>query len=191
MTTPNSATVPLPVHPPRHPHKNMIETERLILRPFNETDFEDLKGVWGDLETMSFYANIYSDEQMKEIISEQIQTFKEHGYGLYVVIEKENGSFLGDCGITTQDIDGVEEYEIGYRIKKEYWGLGYAPEAAQAVKEYAFNSLKLERLCSYMESSHQQSRRVAEKIGMKLEKEYLNPNNRNSFTSVYSINANQ
>ena len=165
----------------------MIETKRLILRPFEESDFEDLKSVWGDSETMSFYAEIHSEEKMKEIISEQIHTFQKYGYGLFVVKEKENGLFIGDCGITTQDIDGVEEYEIGYRIKKDHWGLGYASEAARAVKEYAFENLKLERLCSYMESSHQQSRRVAEKIGMKLEKEYSNPNNRNLPTTVYSI----
>ena len=170
----------------------MIETERLILRPFEESDFEDLKSVWGDSETMLFYAEIHSEEKMKEIISEQIHTFQKYGYGLFVVLEKYDGSFIGDCGITIQDIDRVNEYEIGYRIKKEHWGVGYAPEAARAVKKYGFETLHLKKLCSYMESAHKQSRRVAEKIGMKVEKEYLNPNNRNLLTTVYSTtNANQ
>ena len=165
----------------------MIETDRLFLRPFQESDFEDLKSVWGDRETMSFYPEPYSDERIREGISKQINTFKKNGYGLFAVLDKNTGAFLGDCGITIQDIDGVEEYEIGYHIKKEHWGLGYAPEAARAVKRYGFETLKLRKLSSYMESTHKQSRKVAEKIGMKLEKEYLNPNNRNLPTTVYSI----
>ena len=170
----------------------MIETGRLVLRPFRKSDFEDLKSVWGDRETMSFYPEIYSDKRMREIVSEQIATYDKYGYGLFVVLEKYNGSFVGDCGITIQDIDGVDEYEIGYRIKKEHWGVGYATEAALAVKKYGFETLHLKKLCSYMESAHKQSRRVAEKIGMKVEKEYLNPNNRNLLTTVYSTtNARQ
>ena len=165
----------------------MIETDRLFLRPFQESDFEDLKSVWGNRETMSFYPEPYSDERIREGISKQINTFEKHGYGLFAVLDKNTGAFLGDCGITIQDIDGVEEYEIGYHIKKEHWGLGYAPEAARAVKRYGFETLKLRKLSSYMESAHKQSRKVAEKIGMKLEKEYLNPNNRNLPTTVYSI----
>ncbi|MCG8526242.1 MAG: GNAT family N-acetyltransferase [Opitutales bacterium] len=165
----------------------MIETDRLFLRPFQESDFEDLKSVWGNRETMSFYPEPYSDERIREGISKQINTFEKHGYGLFAVLDKNTGAFLGDCGITIQDIDGVEEYEIGYHIKKEHWGLGYAPEAAWAVKRYGFETLKLRKLSSYMESTHKQSRKVAEKIGMKLEKEYLNPNNRNLPTTVYSI----
>lgn len=164
----------------------MIETNRLVLRPFKESDFEDIRSVWGDRETMSFYPEPYSDDRIKKIASEQINTFEKHGYGLLAVLEKKSNSFVGDCGITIQDIDGVQEFEIGYRIKKESWGLGYATEAALAVKKYGFETLHLKKLCSYMESTHKQSRRVAEKIGMKVEKEYLNPNNRNLPTIVYS-----
>ncbi len=165
----------------------MIETERLILRPFREEDFEDVKSVWGDKETMSFYPQPYSDDRIVEIISKQINQYSKHGYGLFAVLNRTTGSFIGDCGITIQNIDGSEEYEIGYRIKKELWGFGYAAEAALAVKEYGFGTLKLKKLCSYMESSHRQSRRVAEKVGMKREKEYSNPNNRDLLTTVYSI----
>ena len=166
----------------------MIETDRLILRPFLESDFEGLKSVWGDRETMSFYPEAFPDEQIKKIISNQIATYEAHGYGLFVLLAKADGSVIGDCGITIQNIDGIKEYEIGYRIAKTYWGMGYAPEAAEAIKRYGFETLKLEKLCSYMESAHKQSRRVAEKIGMKFEKEYQNMDNRGLPTTVYSIN---
>ncbi|MBK1877084.1 GNAT family N-acetyltransferase [Pelagicoccus mobilis] len=165
----------------------MIETERLILRPFLESDFEGAKSVWGDRETMSFYPEPYSDERIKKAITKQIGTFEEGGYGLFALIEKESTCFVGDCGITVQDIDGAQEFEIGYHLNRSFWGRGYAVEAALAVKRYGFETLKLQKLCSYMESAHQQSRRVAEKVGMTLEKEYLNPNNRNLPTTVFSI----
>ena len=169
----------------------MIETDRLTLRPLRETDFEALKCIWGDSETMSFYAESYSDERIEEAISKQIATYEKYGYGLFAVLEKENGSLIGDCGITIQNIDQTNEFEIGYHINKQHWGFGYATEAAQAVKQYGFKTLEIKKLFSYMESTHKQSRRVAEKIGMKLEKEYMNPNNRNLATTVYSItNAN-
>jgi len=170
----------------------MIETDRLILRPLEESDFEALKSIWGDGETMSFYAEPYSDERIKEIIFKQITTYQNDGFGLFAVLDKTNGSLIGDCGITIQHIDGVDEFEIGYHIRKQHWGLGYAAEAAGAIKRYGFEVLKIDKLCSYMETKHKQSRRVAEKIGMKVEKEYRNPRNRNLDTIVYSIkNANK
>ena len=165
----------------------MIETDRLLLRPFRESDFEDAKGIWGDRETMSFYPEPYSDERIRKALTRQRESFEKNGYGLFALIEKSSGAFVGDCGITLQDIDGVQEYEIGYHIRKTHWGLGYAAEAGLAVKQYGFETLKLMKLCSYMESTHTQSRRVAEKLGMKIEKEYLNPNNRDLPTTVYAI----
>lgn len=171
----------------KHQEKMIIETDRLILRPFLESDFEDAKSVWGDAETMSFYPQPYSDKRIREGIRKQIETFEQDGYGLFAVLEKSSGSYIGDCGITIQNIDGVREFEIGYHVKKECWGFGYATEAAQSVKKYGFETLKLSRLCCYMESSHQKSRKVAERIGMKVEKEYLNPANRNLPTTVYSV----
>ena len=164
-----------------------LETERLLLRPYRLTDLEDAIRVMGDAETMCFYPEPFSEEKIRAMIERQIHTFADHGYGLFAVFEKSSGRFIGDCGITVQNIDGVEELEIGYRFAKETWGKGYAPEAAQAVKQYGLNTLKLKRLCSYMGSDHLQSRRVAEKIGMQLEKEYLNPNNRNLPTVVYAV----
>lgn len=183
----NNTHINLDTQPTHLTLRAMIETDRLILRPFQRTDFEDVKSVWGDKETMSFYPQPYSDDRIEEIISRQIDLFAKHGYGLFAVLNKATGAFIGDCGITIQMIDGTEEHEIGYRIKKKCWGFGYAVEAALAVKEYGFKTLKLKKLCSYMESSHKQSRRVAEKIGMKRDKEYSNPNNRDLLTTVYSI----
>ncbi|TLD71726.1 GNAT family N-acetyltransferase [Phragmitibacter flavus] len=164
-----------------------IETERLILRPFSWEDIDDEFSIVGDSETMSFYAKPYTRDEVAKIVSKNIRTFKDSGYGLFSVIEKETGSYVGDCGITLQIIDGEEELEVGFRIRKECWGRGFAPEAARAMIQYGFEKLKLEKLYSYMAKDHHQSRRTAEKAGMTLEKEYRNPRNRDIITTVYSI----
>ena len=172
---------------PHFMHKMNLETTRLNLRPFQKSDVDHAFAVLGDAGTMLFYPSPYSKEQVGTIIRRNIESFETHGYGLFAVLETDTGAFVGDCGITVQNIDGQVEFEIGYRIRKDRWGLGYAPEAAEAIKSYGFQHLRMKKLCSYMPSDHIQSRRVAEKIGMQLEKEYQNPRNRGIFTSVYSI----
>ncbi|MGE9295943.1 MAG: GNAT family N-acetyltransferase [Puniceicoccales bacterium] len=167
-----------------------IETERLLLRPFREVDLDDEFSVVGDAETMSFYPKPYSKEEVAKIIAKNIQTFETSGYGLFAVIDKRNGEYLGDCGITIQTINGEEEFEVGYRIRKEHWGQGFAPEAARAIVAYGFQKLGLKKLCSYMAKDHHQSRRTAEKAGMTLQKEYRNQRNRDILTTVYVIENN-
>lgn len=164
-----------------------LETARLILRPLQQGDLDGMLSVLGDPDTMAFFPEPYSRERLKVIIQKQMQLFETKGYGLFAVIEKDSGHFIGECGITVQDIDGHDELEIGYCFAKETWGLGFAPEAAAAMRDYGFEQLGLEKLYSYMASDHLQSRRVAEKIGMTLEKEYRNPNNRNFPTTIYAI----
>ena len=164
-----------------------ITTDRLLLRPYRVDDIGAAYGVLGDPETMSFYPRPYTLEEVKHIVEKNIRTYKEQGYGMFGVIEQTSGAFIGDCGITLQVIDGAEELEIGYRIGKAYWGRGYAAEAARAIRDYGFQQLGLKKLCSYMASDHRQSRRVAEKLGMQVVKEYRNPRNRDLPTTVYSI----
>ena len=105
-----------------------IETSRLCLRPYEEADLRDALAVLGDRQTMSFYPQVYSEEQVAEMIRQSIDTHRRHGYGRFAVIENVSGDFIGDCGITIQNIDGKEEYEVGYRIDKSRWGRGYAHE---------------------------------------------------------------
>jgi RimJ/RimL family protein N-acetyltransferase len=163
-----------------------IETARLRLRPYVETDLSDALAVLGDSGTMSFYPQPYSEEQVAAILRKNIDSYNLHRYGLFAVIEKDSGRFVGDCGITLPNIDGKDEYEVGYRIGKAWWGRGYAPEAAAAIVTYGFGTLGLARLCSHMPADHLQSRRVAEKLGMVLEKQFLNSRNRGYLTCVYA-----
>ncbi len=166
-----------------------LQTKRLVLRPYSSGDLESLHRFLGDPETMSYYPEPYSRERVQGVIERNQKTWRESHFGLLVVIQRENNEIVGDCGITLQNIDGTREFEVGYRFSKDYWGRGYALEAAKAVVEYGFRTLGSRRLCSYMPTEHHASRRVAEKVGMTFEKSFRNSNNRGVLTSVYSISA--
>ena len=96
---------------------------------------------------------------------------EEFGYGLFSVILKSENLLIGDCGLEHMDVEGEQKTELGYDFRSDYWNQGYATEAASAVRDFAFYSLKLPGLISLIRKGNQSSRRVAEKVGMDLEKE--------------------
>jgi ribosomal-protein-alanine N-acetyltransferase len=80
---------------------------------------------------------------------------------------------VGDCGLTRQSVDGVDEIEIGYHVRRDFWGRGYAPEAARACQAYGFTQLGAAHLISLIRPENLPSRRVAEKTGLSLWKEVV------------------
>lgn len=104
-------------------------------------------------------------------IERNIQRYTQHGFGLWTLILKESGDLIGDCGLVLQEIDGVEEVEIGYHVHRDLWGQGLATEAAQACRDYGFSQLGFDKLISLINPANIASRRVAEKNGMRLIKE--------------------
>jgi RimJ/RimL family protein N-acetyltransferase len=89
---------------------------------------------------------------------------------LFSVILKESGELIGDCGLEVMEDMGAAE--LGYDFRSDFWNQGFATEAATAVKDYAFNVLKLPRLISLIRVGNLSSRRVAEKVGMSLLEEF-------------------
>ncbi len=164
----------------------IIKTNRMILRELDQNDHDALSDILSDPETMSHYPAPFTSDEVTTFIEKNIERYQTINCGLWGCILIETDKLIGDCGITIQNIDGVNEYEIGYHFHKDYWGNGYAIEAAKAVKEYGFNHLGLKKLCSYMAEDHKASRRLAERNNMKIEKTFLNPRNRNFSTVVYT-----
>ena len=149
----------------------VLETKRLALRKMTLNDLGDLLEVLCDSEAMQFYLQPF-DHQMTQVwIERNIQRYAQHGFGLWAVILKENGKLIGDCGLVVQEVDGVEEVEIGYHIRRDLWGQGLATEAAQACRDYGLSHLDCEKLISLINPANIASRRVAQKIGMRLSKE--------------------
>jgi RimJ/RimL family protein N-acetyltransferase len=136
-------------------------------------DKDDLAEILSDEEAMRYYPHPFSPQEVENWITWNMKNYATYGFGLWAVILKETGDFLGDCGITMQTIDGEPFPEIGYHIKKAYWNRGFATEAAKACRDYAFEVLGYEEIYSYMTIHNTPSRRIAEKVGMTIER-YVN-----------------
>ena len=99
---------------------------------------------------------------------------------------KKPGKFIGRCGLLPWTIDGQREVEVAYTITQEYWGQGLATEAARGILEYGFEKLNLSRLICLIDPENIASQRVAEKIGMTLEKKVDGIDGDNYPTLIYS-----
>ncbi len=150
----------------------MIETPRLRLRLMRADDADALLGVFGDPRVMAaFGVEPFDPSQMEARMRRNLDHQARHGYGLFAVVLKADGALIGDCGLEHTELDGAAETELGYDLRSDYWNRGLATEAAGAVRDYAFRELGLPRLISLIRQGNLASRRVAEKVGMRLEAE--------------------
>ena len=94
----------------------VMETERLLLREYTPEDFDTLYEILSDPETMRHYPAPFDAERTKRWIDWNLENYEKYGFGLWAVVLKETGEFIGDCGITIQNIDGEMLPEIGYHI---------------------------------------------------------------------------
>ena len=149
----------------------VIETERLLLRPFKQADLNDFyeyASVEGVGEMAGWYHH-QSIEKTQEILDRFIEEDKT-----FAIVYKENNKVIGSLGIEKYgleekltEFDGYVGREIGYVLSKEYWGKGIMPEAVMAVINYLFGNLNFDfLLCGYYDFNNQ-SKRVQEKCGFK------------------------
>jgi RimJ/RimL family protein N-acetyltransferase len=150
----------------------VCESPRLILQKFNEGDAGALFDFRGDPDVMRF--SITGVETREDIQTKYLPScmkrYSRDGFGQWAVIRKSDGRCIGECGICVQVVDGTREYEISYRLRRDCWGLGLATEAARACVDYGFKKAGLTRLISIIEEENSASIRVAQKMGMTLEK---------------------
>lgn len=156
----------------------IIETERLYLRQMNQDDFNDLCEILQDKSVMHAYEHAFSDAEVQEWLDKQLKRYNEEGFGLWSVIKKSTGEFIGQAGLTLQEIYGKKVLEIGYLLKNKYWHNGFATEAAIGCKAYAFNNLNASEVYSIIRDNNIASKNVAIRIGMtvfgKVTKHYYN-----------------
>ena len=163
----------------------MIETERLILREYTPDDFDALYEIMSDPETMRHYPAPFDAERTRRWIAWNLENYEKYGFGLWAVVLKETGEFIGDCGVTIQNIDGELLPEIGYHIHKKYWRRGYAKEAARAARDWVFTHTDYDAVYSYMKYTNVASYSTAVANGMKRVKEYPDP--KNTISYAYAI----
>ena len=126
----------------------ILETARLRLREIKEDDLDDLLEIWADPEAMRLFPSTLDHQAMREWIERNQIRYEKYGHGLWAVILRTEQKFVGDCGLVIQEVDGVEELEVGYHFNRKYWGRGFATEAARACMDYAFNQLGRSRIIS-------------------------------------------
>ena len=141
----------------------ILETERLYLREMNQSDFEDLAEILQNPRVMYAYEHDFSD----------ITRYKKYGFGLWAVILKNTDEMIGQAGLTMQSYKGTEVLEIGYLLKERFWHHGYASEAANGCKKYAFEQLNRAKVYSIIKSDNYASMKVAKSMGMKKEDEFV------------------
>ena len=151
----------------------ILETSRLILREFAADDADALALVLSDAETMRFYPAPFDRAGVEQWIARNQRRYAEIGHGLWAMILKESGKLVGDCGLSVQNVEGADEVEIGYHVRRDLWGQGLATEAARACRDYGFSHLPVERIVSLIRPENLASRRVAEKNGMVVWKEVM------------------
>jgi RimJ/RimL family protein N-acetyltransferase len=152
----------------------ILETSRLTLRYITSRDAEALMPILGDAEVMQYsIIGVHSPKQIKQFIEQRLISYMEYGFGLYAVVHKQNQELIGYCGFFIQSIEQQKEVEVGYRLAQKYWGQGLATEAAKAVVEYGQQRFNFQRFVCLIEIENSRSIRVANKLGMTLEKKII------------------
>ncbi|MBX7245648.1 MAG: GNAT family N-acetyltransferase [Candidatus Sumerlaeaceae bacterium] len=147
-----------------------LQTPRLRLREMSMEDADSLLGIFSDPVAMQFYPSTKDRTETEGWIQWKLNSYQQHGHGLWLAELTKTGEFAGQCGLIVQEVEGQREIEIGYLFLRKFWGQGLATEAAIASREYAFLNLKLRRVISLIDPANIASIRVAEKNGMRLEK---------------------
>lgn len=149
----------------------VLETERLTLRQMTTEDAEFLLGL---LNEPSFVQNI-GDKKVRTIadarlyaLNGPIASYKQHGFGLYLVSLKEKGEPIGICGLVKRD--SLPDADIGYAFLPAFWRRGYALEATTAIKQHALTVLGHQQLLAIVNPENVSSIRVLEKIGLKFKR---------------------
>jgi RimJ/RimL family protein N-acetyltransferase len=143
------------------------------LRRFRPEDADAVFAIIGDRVAMQFYPKTFGREDAKQWIVRNQRRYRDDGYGLFAVTLKDSEEVIGDCGIIKQNIEGETAMEVGYHFRRDQWGHGYATEAARACMELAFETFGADKVISLIRPENVPSRRVAERNGMKLEREVV------------------
>lgn len=150
------------------------ETERLLLRAFTKDDLNPFADMVADAEVMqmaTYDGTPMSQAQAWNWLCLMLGHWHMRGYGIWAVEEKTTGELIGRIGL--QFLDWFEDVELVWMLAKSAWGKGYASEGAGAAIKFGFETLKLPRIAAVIHCENQASIRLAERLGMELEKEVV------------------
>lgn len=122
---------------------------------------------------MYAWEHAFTDEEIYEWINKNIVRYENEGFSYFAVLEKSTNQFIGAAGPLTEDINGIKYIGIAYIIDKKYWGKGYGYESAKTSMDYVFKNLNSETVIATIRPNNWLSRRIAEKLNMKVQFEYI------------------
>ena len=145
-----------------------LETDRLRLRQWSADDFPLFAQLNADKEVMKYFPNILSRKESDELAERCRSLIMQRGWGLWATELKASGDFIGFVGlhIPKPSLPCAPCTEVGWRLAKQYWGNGYATEAAAEALRFAFSVLDLAEVVSFTAVANQLSRAVMQRIGM-------------------------
>lgn len=152
--------------------KKIIETERLILRPFTIEDAEASYEMNSDPEVMQYLGGVtvQSVDEVREILQKTtLADYEKHGFGRFAVIHKETNEFVGFCGL--KFIDEFGEVDHGYRFRPKFWRQGFGYEASLPCIDFAFNDLGLDRVVAIADPENIASVTLLTKLGFAYEED--------------------
>lgn len=148
----------------------MIETERLILRDWRAEDIEPFLRHTNTPAVMKWLGGVTPEPEATQRITERLMRWQEErGFTFWVVERKADGELLGFCGLKLADQAGspIEgDHEIGWRLREDSWGQGYAKEAAAASLDYAFDVLDAPYVVAITFPGNEPSWGLMERLGM-------------------------
>jgi ribosomal-protein-alanine N-acetyltransferase len=145
----------------------ILETERLVLRTWTYADAGRLFEICSDAETMLHIGDgrpYETIERAREFLNWAVPYQLKAGFSIWAVAEKCSGYVIGSCGFAFR---GAGEVELGYLFAREYWGKGFATEAARACLKYGFEKIGFEKVIAVTDAGHERSQRILEKIGFR------------------------
>lgn len=158
----------------------IIQTQRLILRQWCMDNLAPMAAINQDPKVMEFFPAIRTYIDTENFIEGNIRLYEKYGYCLYAAELKNTQEFIGFMGLNYIDWQShfTPAIEIGWRLGSQFWGQGYVLEAATAVRDFAFNKLKLLELVSFTVPSNIRSIRLMQRLGFIYNKVdgFANPN---------------
>lgn len=146
----------------------MIETPRLLLRRWRESDRPAFAAMNADADVMRYFPALLTRRESDAIIDRIDAAIASKGYGLFALERRQDGAFLGFTGLSDVDFSCPVEgdVEIGWRLRRDAWGQGYATEAAKASLRFGFDHLRLQRIVSFTSTANIASQNVMQRIGL-------------------------
>ena len=154
-----------------------IETQRLLLRQWQASDYLPLAELNADSQVMQYFPNCLTSEESYWLAQRLQQLIEQQGWGFWALELKSSGAFIGFTGLNkpTAPFEFNPCIELGWRLARAFWGYGYATEAAQAALHFGFEQLKLSEIVAFTALPNQRSQAVMQRLGMKYQYDFPHP----------------